>query len=143
MISKEQALEKIEKGQIQVRLMFEVLAVDEETAENSLKDLIEKLDRDERVRIYKKEFLGVKRVEKPIKGIDTGYSQVCEIELVSRHLSSLVEIIIEYGPSACEILKPEKITLNMADAQNILNAIGEMMHRFAAAGIGGVIIAGK
>lgn len=140
MITKEQAQEKIEKGWLQALLAFEVLATDRQTAEDSLKSMIEKLDRDERARIYKKDFSATEEVENPIKGVKTGYSQICEIELISKHLGHLVEIIIEYGPSACEILKPEKLSLSMADAQNILNAIGEMMHRFAEAGLGGVII---
>lgn len=141
MISKEQAQEKIAQGQIQALLSFEVLAVSEQAAKDSLAALIEKLDKDERVKIYKKDFSGMERVEKPLKNIEVGFSQVCEVEMVCKHFEDLIGVIIEYGPSACEILKPEKLTLGMGEAQNILNSISDMMHRFAQAGFGGVIIA--
>ncbi len=141
MITKEQAQEKIAQGQIQALLSFEVLAVNEQAAKESLQSMIEKLDKDERAKIYKKEFSGLEKVENPLKNIKVAFSQVCEIELICKRFEELVGIIIEYGPSSCEILKPEKLSLSMADAQNILNSVSEMMHRFAEAGIGGVIIA--
>jgi len=140
MISKEQAQEKIASGWLQALLSFEVLAVNEQTAKESLQNLIEKLDKDERAKIYKKEFFDVEEVETPLPKISKGFSQICEVELVCKHFEELIGIIIEYGPSACEILKPGKITIEIGEAQNILNAVGEMMHRFAEAGLGGLII---
>lgn len=79
------------------------------------------------------------KVEKPTEKIDTAYSKTCEIELISRDFDSLVQIVIEYGPSAVELLEPKKLEIGLGDAQGILNRISQMMHRFAAAGFGGIV----
>ena len=46
-----------------------------------------------------------------------------------------------FHASSVEILKPEKYQLSAGEAHNILNTMAEMMHRFAAAGFGGIVIA--
>jgi hypothetical protein len=135
--------EKLDKGWLQTWMMFEVLAIKEDVTKQSLENLINKLEKDERVKIFKKKFSETEKVEKPMKNIDTGYSQVCEIELLTKSFDNLVQLVIEYGPSAVEILKPEKFKIELGEAQGILNTIAEMMHRFASAGIGGVVLVNK
>ena len=47
---------------------------------------------------------------------------------------------MNYGPSAIEILEPKNIKLELGEAQNVLAEIANLVHRFAQAGIGGVVI---
>jgi len=141
MLAKEQIAEKLKSGWIHARMMFEVLAVTEETAKEALQSHIGKMEKNELVGMIRKDFSAVERVENPIKGIEVGFSQVCEIEFMARNFDSLVQLVLEFGPASAEILKPEKYQLNAGEAQNILNIIAEMMHRFAAAGLGGIVIA--
>ena len=139
MMPKEECDEKVDGGWIRAWMMFEVLAVNEETTRKSLENLINKLEKDSRAKMYKKEFGELKTVEKPLPNIELGYSLTCEVELVSQRLDNLVQIVTEYGPSAIELLEPSKINVNAGEAQSILNSVSQMMHEFAAAGAGGIV----
>ncbi|NIO44616.1 MAG: hypothetical protein GTN36_03640 [Candidatus Aenigmarchaeota archaeon] len=139
MISEQEANEKVENRWFKSWVMFEALAINENVAKDALETLVNKLDKDERVKIYKKTFGESKRVEKPIQNIEVGYSVTCEVNLVSKSFDNLAQIAIEYGPSAIEILEPSKFDLDVGEAQSILNSISNMMHRFAAAGAGGIV----
>jgi len=143
MINKELADEKVGQGWIRVWAMIEVLGIKEEITKKSLETHIDTLDMDERVKLYKKQLGEIKEVEKPLKNVEKGFSQVCEIEFIAKNLEDLVAIIMKYGPSAVEILEPNEIKLKMNESQNILNLVSRMMHEFAAAGIGGLVIANK
>jgi hypothetical protein len=144
MITKEDADEKVSEGWLRAWLMFEVLAVNEKTSKESLESLMERLDDDNRVKMYKKEFGEIRKVEKPMKNIDVGYSLTCEVELISKKFDNLVQIVTQYGPAATEILEPKKFDLDAGEAQAILNSISQMLHQFAAARTGGIVfIKGK
>lgn len=140
MINEEEANKKVGEGWFRSWIIFEALAINENVAKEALDSLINKLDKDNRVKIYKKFFGEAKRVEKPIQNVDEGYSLTCEVCLISKKFDNLAQITIEYGPSAIEILEPEKFSLNAGEAQSILNSISEMMHALAAAGAGGIVI---
>ena len=139
MITEEEANEKVRKGWFKSWLIFEALAINENVSRDALETLINRLEKDDRVKIYKKSFGETKKVEKPIKNVDIGYSLTCEVSLISKKFDNLAQIVMEYGPSAIEILEPEKFNLDVGEAQSILNSISQMMHRFAAAGAGGIV----
>ena len=144
MITKGEADEKMKDGWIRAWMMFEVLAVNEETTKNSLESLLNRLEEDNRIKMYKKEFGEIKSVEKPMKNIDMGYSLTCEAEMISKKFDNLIQIVMEYGPSAIEILEPKCINIDAGEAQIILNSVSQIMHQFAAAGAGGMVfIRGK
>jgi hypothetical protein len=139
MITEEEAHKRVDEGWFRCWAAFEALAIDEKVAKDALENLIDKLDKDARVKVYKKSFGEAKKVEKPMPNIDVGYSLTCEASIVSKNFGSLAEITIEYGPSAIEVIEPEKFNLNAGEAQSVLNSISDMMHRIAAAGIGGIV----
>ena len=144
MLTKETADEKVGKGWLRIWMAFEALAVNEETVKKSLENLVDKLDTDDRVKLYKKEYSEAKNVKNPVKGIEEGYSQVVEVELITKKLSDIVGVIIEYGPSAAEVMEPKSFDMDAGEAQIVLNTIADMMHKFAAAGLGGfVLVRGK
>ncbi|MFZ3077349.1 MAG: hypothetical protein WA139_02745 [Candidatus Aenigmatarchaeota archaeon] len=141
MLTKEQITEKLKNGWIQAAMMFEVLAITEEAAKDALVSHVGKMEKDGLVSIVKKDFLQIEKVEKPVQGIETGFSQVCNIEFLAKNFDTLVQIVLEFGPASIEILKPDKYQLSAGEAHNILNTMAEMMHKFAAAGFGGIVIA--
>lgn len=141
MLTKEQISEKLKQGWIQASMMFEVLAVTEEAAKEALQNHIDKLEKRGFVDMVKKDFSPAEKVEKPMQGIESAFSQVCETEIMVKGLENLVQIVLEFGPTSVEILKPEKYEISIREAQNMLNLMAEMMHRFAAAGFGGIVIA--
>lgn len=131
--------EKIKEGWLKAWMMFEVLAINEKVTKESLESLMNKLEKDSRIKMYKKEFGEIKKVEKPLPNIEFGYSLTCEIELISKKFDNLVQIAIEYGPSAIELLEPSKLNINAGEAQAILTSISQLIHNFAAAGAGGIV----
>jgi len=139
MISESEAKEKTNQGWFRVWLMFEVLGVKEEASKKALESLLNKLDTDERVKVYKKQFGDFLRVEKPLEGIKEGFSLTCEVEVISKKLDNLAQIVIEYGPSAIEVIEPTSFKMDAGEAQLILNTISQTIHQFAAAGAGGIV----
>jgi hypothetical protein len=140
MIDVEQANEKVKSGWLRVWLAFDALAVNEGVVKAALDSLMAKLDEDQRCRIYKKELLPAQKVDNPIKGIDVAWSLVANVELVSKGMNDLVGLMLEYGPSAVELLEPSRLNIDAGQAQMLLNQVAEMMHRVAAAGIGGAML---
>jgi hypothetical protein len=140
MIDVEQANEKVKSGWLRVWVAFDALAVNEEVVRSALEGLMTKLDGDRRCLVYKKEMLPAEKVEKPLKGIETAWSLVANIELVARGMNDLVALVFEYGPSAIELLAPSRLDMDAGQAQMLLNQVAEMMHRIAAAGIGGALL---
>lgn len=131
---------RIKEGWIRVGMMIEVMAVSKEAAESALKKHLEKMGNEKNMLIYKKDFKGIEEVEKPLPNIPKGFSQVVEMEMVAENYDKLVYVALNYGPSAIEILEPDKIKLDLGEAQGILNALAALVHRFAAAGGGGLLV---
>ena len=139
MIEKDKANERVAAGWLRAWMAFEALAVNKEVVEASLKELVDRLEKDERVKLYKRELIETKEVLNPMQGIEKAYSQVCDVDLISKNLDSLIGIVTEYGPSAIELLEPTSFEMKSGEAQSILNTISELLHRFASAGMGGMV----
>lgn len=139
-ITKESADEKVSGGWIRAWLAFEALAVKEDITRDTLNHLLNKLDNDNRVKLYKKDFGNAVRRDKPVKGVDFGYSCTAEVEIVAKNLENLIQIVMEYGPSSIEVLAPSMISIGTGEAQNIINQVAAMMHSFAQAGVGGIVV---
>ena len=139
MITKKESDEKINEGWIRTWMIFEVLAINEQISKESLESLIGKLENDPRAKVYSKNFGEFRRVVKPIEGVDEGYSITCEVELISKKLDNLIQIVTEYGPSATELLEPTKLKVDVSEVQTILNNISSLVHQYAQAGAGGIV----
>lgn len=134
---------RMKDGWIKSNVMIEVLAVNEETARESLKKHVEKMGKENHVMICHKNFRKIEKVKNPLPNIQEAFSNVVEVEMLTMNYDKLVYMIMAYAPSSVEILEPEHIKLDMGEAQAILNSVAELIHKFAAAGLGGVIISGN
>ena len=143
LIDKDKEQELLSKKYIKTWMMFEVQAVDKKIADSALKKHIKKLH-DETKNFIEINETPAEAIEAPEifkkQGIKQVFSKVIEITFLAKDMDQLTLIAINYGPSAIEILEPEKITISMREAQNILASIADMIHKFATAGIGGMII---
>ena len=144
MISPSEAKGKINEGWFDVWMAFEGLAVKPEVIKTALESLTQRLEEDPKCKVYSKEFLEPVKVEKPIKGIEEAWSEVANIKIVSKNFTDLIQIVIEYGPSSIEVISPPKKEIPISEVQDSLNNVAGMMHRYAAAGVGGaVVVRGK
>jgi predicted AlkP superfamily phosphohydrolase/phosphomutase len=122
---------------------IEALAVSKDVVENSLKNHIEKLKQVREAFVYETKFDEARYVEKPMKDVAEGYAQIVEVKLFVKNLNMLLNIVMTYGPSAIEILGPNKKEIDIGEVQNITNTVAAIVHQFAAAGVGGIVITPK
>lgn len=138
--------ELLSKGWMKVWMIFEVQAADKAVCVSSLKKHVKDMGSLDSVEIIDESFAGVDKIEAPEglkkRGVNALFAQVSEVTIMARDFEGLVNVVINYAPSAVEIMAPEKITITMRDAQNSLASVADMMHKFARAGIGGVVIKG-
>ncbi|MBU4246552.1 MAG: hypothetical protein ABIF85_02550 [Nanoarchaeota archaeon] len=137
----------LENGWIKTWLLFEVVAVKKEVAESALKEHIGKLKKEAAIKVIDENFTSIDLVEPAehlkAQGITETWSQIVEIIVCAKDFEALMNMVVTYAPTAVEIMAPAKITLDMRSAQNALATVADMIHKFAAAGIGGMLISGK
>lgn len=136
----EQVKSRMNNGWIRVGMMIEAMAISRETAESALKKHVEKMEKEKGIIIYKKECKGVEEVKRPLPNIPKGYCELYDIEMVAENFDKLVYIVLNYGPSAVEILEPHNINMKLGEAQGILNSLAMLIHTFAARGAGGMLV---
>lgn len=131
---------KVKEGWVRSTMMIEVLAITKEAAKSALESHVKKMGAIKTSYIYKKDFKGFMEVKKPFQNVEKAYSYVVELELVSKNFESLLYMVLNFAPSSVEILEPKNLRLDIGEAQSILVTVAEMIHRFARAGLGGVLI---
>lgn len=143
--TEDKAAKLLAKGWIKAWMLFEAQAAAKNTAQEALKKHLGKMHSNESdVRVLKENFTSIEEMDAPeaLKqhGIQKLFSQVAETIVLTRNFEALVNIMMNYGPSVIEVLAPSEIKLTMRDAQNTLASVADMMHKFAAAGLGGMVI---
>ena len=133
---------KLKEGWIRSSMMIEALGTTERAATVGLEQHVQKMDKEEGCVVFNTNFTGVKEVKHPHPKVEKGYSNVVETEVLTENFEKLVYIVMRYGPTSVEIHEPEKIRIDFGEAQSIVNSLAEMIHNFASAGIGGIIIRG-
>lgn len=144
LVMAEDVMETVKKrlrdGWIKAVASVEVLAVSKEACESSLKKHIEQMKNEPDSIIYKEKYDEPVKTPSPFRNIKEAYSQVVEIEFISRRYENLVYLVLNYAPSSIEILEPQKIGLSLGEAQGLLNSLSELVHNIVAAKKGGVLI---
>lgn len=134
-------LEKRKKEKwFDVWFAIEALAKDEDVVKKALEKHVEKLAAAKNIFVYEKRVREAQGVENPMKGVDKAFSQVVEIRLMIRDLFTLLNTVMLFGPSAIEVLGPAKKEISLDEVQNMANQLAGIVHQFAAAGMGGIII---
>lgn len=133
--------EKIANGWIYSRVWFDVLAITKEAAEESLKEHVNKLKKIENCLVIKEKYEETIEQEKPLPKIDKAYSKAVEVELLTKDLETLLQIVIFFAPSAVEVIEPKEYKIKAGTIQTLMNTVADLLHRFAAQGVGGVVIA--
>ena len=136
----EQVKEKRKEKWLDVWFSIEALAVEKDVVEKALKKHVEKMGNVRDILVYEEEFSEAIKVENPMKNVAEGYSQVVKIKFFAKNLAVLISVVLTYGPSAIEILGPERVEMRIDEVQNIVNLLAGVVHQFAAAGVGGIII---
>jgi hypothetical protein len=134
------AEKRLNEGWIKSTMIIEVLAINKEAAQAALKNHVEKMEKEDNTMILDRRFHKVQTVKNPLPKIQKAYSQIVDVDVMTRNFDQLVRVVVSYAPSSIEILEPEQLSMDMGEAQGILNSIAEIIHKFAAAGLGGVMV---
>ena len=127
---------------IEAWFAIEALGATQEVVKDSLERHVNKLSETKNVLVYEKKFSEIKKVPPP-KGLEEAYSQIAEAKLFAKDLATFLIIVMLYGPSSIEILGPARKEIKINELQEIANAISGIIHEFAAAGLGGMVITPK
>ncbi len=130
----------LKDGEIHAWMLFEVVATSKELTEESLQKHVDTLVDLKQVRELSTEYAEVSEIEQPVPNVEKGFSKICEVELVVSDFSEFVKIIINYAPTLCEILAPNKLTMDLATVQEASQSMIALMQKFMHAGVGGAIM---
>lgn len=118
-------MEKVGEGWIDARFIIEVQGNDKDFVNKAIRDLVGRMNNEDGVLIYEKNFDEVIEVDK------SWYSTNVELGLVAKNFETLARLAACYGPSAVEIIEPSKITLSAAEAQETLVSIAEIVTKLS------------
>lgn len=141
-MTNENVQEKIEKGWILSRMWFEVMAVDKKITKKSLAEHVKKLKAMQDTKIVEEKFESVKSVDNPPKGIEKAFTQIVEEQVLTKNIETLLLLVMMFAPSGVEVIEPKEMKIGIDTLQTIMNSVADMMHRFAASGVGGIVISG-
>lgn len=136
---KEEA-KRLKEGWIKSKMIIEVLAISESASELALQKHVEKMGEEDNSLITGTKYHETQDIDNPAPDVEKAYSKIVDVDMLTRDFDTLVRVVMSYGPSSVEIVEPEKIKMDMGEAQAILNSLSEIIHKFAQAGIGGVMI---
>ncbi len=125
---------------IEAWFAIEALGIEKDKTEEALTFHIEKLKNTKDTLVFEIAFKEITKAENPIKDVKEAYSQIVDVKLMVKNIYTLFILTMLYGPSSIEILSPEKIELNMDEIQDTTNLIAGVIHQFASAGVGGIVI---
>ena len=136
----DKADKKVKEGWIKSWMMIEALAVSEDAVKSALEKHVKKMALEKNVMVSRRDFKKIERIEKPLPNIEEAYSGVVELEVLAQNYDNLVTIVMNYAPSAVEILEPKKISIDAGEAQGILNSLSDLIHRFVGMTRGAVMV---
>lgn len=125
---------------IELWMVFEAVAPEEEGVKDSLDDHLEKLSSEDELQINSVETEEVKKVDDPHPGLDEGFSKVSEVTADAESFTKAVQIVINYGPTYVQIEGPDGYEIELPELQNSLQEVADLVHQYAQMGVGGVLV---
>lgn len=121
-------------------MVFEAVAPDKESVDQSMKKHIENLESDEGVEVTEKEEDETVEMDNPHPSLDKGYSKVVELEVEFDNFATALETVINYGPTYVQFIGPDNFDMGIKEAQESLQTVADTMHQYAQKGVGGVVV---
>lgn len=110
---------------IVARIIFEVMGSPKDYVEQTMKDVINKLSSDKKIKI--RNYNTYDAVQMDNKKMWSTYS---EVELETEKMNNLLEICFDYMPSTLEILEPAGMNIDTNDISNLMNDLLSKLHNF-------------
>ena len=114
--------EKVEDGWINARLIIEAQGKPEKHVLKNLEAIKNQIDALEDVDVY-----DVKN--EPATELKDGFiSALMDVGVVVKDADFLMQLVLNYGPSAVIIIEPEEIKFDFRQLQNMLNDVANFLH---------------
>lgn len=118
----------VKDGWILSRLFIEVQSNDKNVAEAALKKTVfEGLAREEDVRMLYAKLYDIRKDKDAAL-----FSGVVEVKLLVRDFRWFVSVVMRYGPSAIEIIEPNKVTLTLDEMQSLLADVSALTQAYSS-----------
>ncbi len=116
--------ERLEKGEVQVRAILEMVGKPKEHIEKTLKDYIKNIKENKDFDVEED------NVEKAIEQEDQKglFSTFGELQFWTKNVNALIGFCFDYMPSSIEIIEPEKMILNSGTITDMLNDMQARLH---------------
>lgn len=121
-MNKRELNEYLEEDYLLVRVVFEIVGNPKKHVEDTLNNLLTKLDSENGIRISKKEIEPAEETESNL------YSTLAETELLVKDLYKLTWIIFNYTPASVELLEPGHIDLKDNKFNAVFNDLLAKLH---------------
>jgi len=105
------------------RAVIEVLGKPKKHIENSLKNYITNLKKEEQYEVVNEEYADIKKQEE-----QDLWAAFAEIEVKTSKINDLIAFCFNYMPSTIEIIEPSELKLSRSDVSNFLNDLQARLH---------------
>ena len=117
--------DKIEEGYVRAILIIEVLGRPEDYVTRALQAISDNLEKEREIILLEKKVYKPRQVEK-----SNLFTSFCEIEVLALGIGRLMELCFDYMPSSIEIIEPNNIKLDIANANSVINDLAARLHRY-------------
>jgi hypothetical protein len=105
------------------RITIEILGSPKEHIEQTMKEVIKKLNEEKNVKVLKKEVYECQQMENKL------WNTFADIELETPELKRIQDICYDYMPSTIEILEPAGLEIDCNEFADLLNDILTKLHK--------------
>jgi DNA-binding MarR family transcriptional regulator len=112
------------KGHYKVNMIIEGLSSDEKALEKEM-EVLEKRLKMEKYHLLKFEKSDISKEE-------NNYTCFFNVNVSVPEFSDLIYLIVQYGPSSVELLEPTQVTLDLSEAQEVLNEVASAVHYYVS-----------
>lgn len=117
----------MEGREVRCRAIIEILGKPKGHVEESLRKYIELIEKEESIRVVKKDIAEAEEREDVQEGMKY-FATFVELEFLIKDISKLGPFCFNYMPSSIEILEPEHLILKNVDFSDILNDLQARSH---------------
>ena len=122
-IKKRREIGEKDAFKLRLKILIEIQAIEENLLKKQLKEILEAIKKDKNFTVY-----DVFKAEIVKEG--QHFASYMEINLSVKNFSSLMRLMVLYGPSGIEVIKPNKIDMSIHELQDGLVLLADIIQRY-------------
>jgi hypothetical protein len=118
--------EILENGGVHFQTIFEMAGKPKAHVEETFKAYIESIKKDHVYHVLQDDMAEFVEVE----GSESLFSSFCEMEVVVKDSSQVIDFIFKYMPASLEVIEPQEFKLGATEATGMFNDLIAKLHQF-------------